>query len=430
MIKTIDRTTVPPFRTIDSINVPRVQALKLGNGIDLFTLSAGSQEITRIEFIFRAGMYHQPRALVASCTNSLLESGTERYTAEQISEGIDFFGSFLELQVEQDYATVTVYSLNKYLKQTLDYVAELIMKPVYPEHEFRIHVATKKQKHAINSQKVSVLAKRKFTSLLFGEKHPYGIDVSEQDFETLTVNDLRQFYTRQYNHGNCTIVAAGNLPADLRHLLDSSFGTPWGGPAGDKAGEIPSAGEKSGRFMFERADAIQSAIRVGKVLFNKTHPDYFAFQVLNTILGGYFGSRLMANIREDKGYTYGIGSAVTNLVHGGYFHISTEVGVDVTASALEEIYREIARLRSDLVPGSELETVRNYMLGNFLRSVDGPFALADKFRSIWEYGLDYGFYDEYFRQVKNVTPARLRDLANQYLAPDTFIECVVGNRKP
>jgi zinc protease len=187
----------------------------------------------------------------------------------------------------------------------------------------------------------------------------------------------------------------------------------------------PQAPDKMKNY-FERPDAIQSAVKVGRVLFNKTHPDYFKFQVLNSVLGGYFGSRLMANIREDKGYTYGIGSGINNLVRSGYFFISTEVGADVTSSTLSEIYKELKVLRENLIPDTELETVRNYMLGNFLRSVDGPFSLGEKFRAIWEYGLDYSFFDEYFRVVKSVTPGELRDIANQYLREEDMIECVVG----
>lgn len=167
-------------------------------------------------------------------------------------------------------------------------------------------------------------------------------------------------------------------------------------------------------------------MRVGRVLFNKTHEDYFKFQVLNTVLGGYFGSRLMANIREDKGYTYGIGSGLNNLVHSGTFFISTEVGADVTQQTLTEIYKELKLLREELIDEEELETVRNYILGQFLRSVDGPFTLADKFKSIWEFGLDYSFFDKYFHAVKTVTPKELRDLANKYLQEKDLIECVVG----
>lgn len=427
----LNRQQPPAFKTIDKINVIKTKQSKLDNGIDFYSLSAGSQEITKIEFIFKAGMYHQPATLIASTTNTMLESGTRTFTADQISDGIDFYGSFLELQVEQDFATITLYSLNKYMDESLAFIEEILKYPTFPEHEFKIHTANKRQKHAINSQKVNVLAKRKFTGLLFGEHHPYGIEVKDEDFDRVNINELKEFFNARYAYNNCTIIASGNLPTNILSTLNNFFGLGQWGSAGFKNNtkQVPLGTTTQLKHFVHKDDAIQSAIRVGRILFNKTHPDYFKFQVLNTILGGYFGSRLMANIREDKGYTYGIGSGINNLVHAGYFYVSTEVGADVTVQTLTEIYKEIKLLREKPVGKSELETVRNYMLGNFLRSVDGPFALADKFKAIWEYGLDYDFFDNYFAAVKTVTPAELQDLANKYLQENDLIECVAGKMK-
>lgn len=424
----LNRSSAPSFKTIDKIDVIKTQHQKLNNGIDVYSLSAGSQEIVKLEFTFRAGMYHQPATLIASTTNVMLESGTKSYSADQLSDGIDFFGSFLELQVEQDFATITLFSLNKYLDESLKFIEEIIKFPVFPEHEFKVHITNKKQKQAINSQKVSVLARRKFSELLFGPEHPYGRDVNESDFDRVSIAELKDFFSSHYNALNCTIFASGNLPAALNDTLNKYFGQDkWGGvQAKPSEALVDLKTTTQQKHFIQRDDAIQSAIRIGRILFNKTHPDYFKFQVLNTILGGYFGSRLMANIREDKGYTYGIGSGLNNLVHSGYFFISTEVGADVTKDTLKEIYKEIALLRDELVDPSELETVRNYILGNFLRSVDGPFSLSDKFKSIWEFGLDYDFFDNYFHAVKTVTPAELKDLANKYLQEKDLIECVVG----
>lgn len=423
----LNRSEAPAFKTIDKIDVIKANHSKLQNGIDFYSLSAGSQEIVKLEFVFRAGMYHQPATLVASTTNTMLESGTRSFSADQLSDGIDFFGSFLELQVEQDFAIVTIFSLNKYLDESLKFIEEILKYPVFPEHEFKVHIANKKQKHAINSQKVSVLARRKFTELLFGPVHPYGRDVHENDFDRISIDELKSFFTTHYNSLNCTIFASGNLPKNMLEVLNKHFGDGnWGGNSVNTNPIVQLATTQTQKHFIHRDDAIQSAIRIGRVLFNKTHPDYFKFQVLNTILGGYFGSRLMANIREDKGYTYGIGSGLSNLVHNGYFFISTEVGADVTNQTLEEIYKEINTLREKPVDITELETVRNYILGNFLRSVDGPFALADKYKSIWEFGLDYSFFDNYFHAVKTVTPAELRDLANKYLQEKDLIECVAG----
>lgn len=424
----IDRTQAPPFKTISKIDVIRTNHVKLNNGIDFFSLAAGSQEIVKIEFIFKAGMYQQPAPLIASTTNTLLETGTKSYSANQISDGVDFYGSFLELQVEQDFACLTLFSLNKYLNESLKFLEEIIKYPTFPSDEFKIHITNKRQKHAINTQKVSVVARRKFSELLFGSLHPYGVNVLDKDFDRINVKEVNDFFNKFYTYKNCTIIASGNLPTTISTTLNHFFGNDLWGQEPEVIQSVHIAAQTSSgqKHFIQRDDAIQSAIRIGRVLFNKTHPDYFKFQVLNTILGGYFGSRLMANIREDKGFTYGIGSGVNNLVQSGVFYISTEVGSDVAKPAIAEIYKEIAILREKLVDSSELETVRNYILGNFLRSVDGPFALADKFKSIWEFGLDYSFFDNYFTAVKNVKPNELRELANQYLQEKDLMECVVG----
>lgn len=426
----LNRAIAPAFKTISKIDVAKADHFQLNNGIDIYSINAGSQELTKLEFIFKAGMYYQPASLIASTTNSLLECGTKSFTANQISDGVDFFGSFLEFSVGQDYATITLFSLNKYLSQSLKFVEEVLKYPTFPQDEFQIHITNKKQKHQINSQKVSVLARRKFSELIFGEKHPYGIDVTDKDFDRINLNEVLSFFNTHYNFSNCTIVASGHLPANLNDTLTQFFGnTNWGNSQQKIVNHpIPFNTTKETKHFIFREDAIQSAIRIGRPLFNKTHADYFKFQMLNTILGGYFGSRLMANIREEKGYTYGIGSGLSSMVNGGNFFISTEVGADVCQPALDEIYKEIKLLRDDLVSEQELETVRNYILGQFLRSVDGPFALGDKFKSVWEFGLDYDYFTNYFNAVKSVTPKEIRDLANKYLKEEDLIECVAGKK--
>jgi len=426
---TLNRKLAPDFKTIDKIDIQHAESSTLDNGIKVYTIDSGSQELTKIEFIFKAGMYYQDQPLVASASNNLLETGTKSYTANQLSDEIDFFGSFFECAVDQDYSALALFSLNKYLDKSLHYVEEIIKYPTFPKDEFDIYISNKKQKHLVNSQKVNVLARRRFTELLFGEQHPYGRDVKTEDFDKLNLDVIKSFYRSHYHSSNCTIVASGKLPATLIQVLNQFFGqTTWGDvqPLNIPVTKLDTNPER--KHFIEKPDAIQSAIRVGRTLFNKTHPDYFKFQVLNTILGGYFGSRLMANIREDKGYTYGIGSGLSSLVNGGYFFISTEVGADVTNNTLEEIYKEIKLLRDHLVNPEELETVRNYVLGQFLRSVDGPYALADKFKAIWEFGLDYDYFEKYFDAVKKITPEEIKALANTYLQEKDLIELVVGKK--
>lgn len=427
---TLNRKQAPGFKTIDKIDIQKAESFTLKNGIKVYTINSGSQELTKVEFIFKAGMYYQTQPLLASATNNLLETGTKSYTANELSDNIDFFGSFFECNVSQDFSSLALYSLNKYLDKSLHYVEEIIKYPTFPKDEFDIYLSNKKQKHLVNSQKVNVIARRRFSELLFGEKHPYGVDVKTGDFDKLTLDRIKEFYKSYYHSGNCTIVASGKLPENLVDTLDQFFGKEkWGGADTIVIPKIELDTTTQQKHFVEKPDAIQSAVRIGRVLFNKKDPDYFKFQVLNTILGGYFGSRLMANIREDKGYTYGIGSGLASLVHGGYFFISTEVGTDVTNDTLKEIYKEIKLVREEEVDADELETVRNYVLGQFLRSVDGPYSLADKFKAVWEFDLGYDYFEKYFDAVKTITPKEIKDLANKYLQEKDLIELVVGKKQ-
>lgn len=423
----LNRTQAPGFKTIDHVEIQKAVYFKLDNGIPVHTIDAGSQELTRIELIFKAGNFYQDASLIAHSANSLVENGTNKYTANQLSDSIDFYGSFFEAACGLDHSSFALFSLNKHLESTLVFVEDMIRNATFPQEEVNTYLTNKKQKHLVNEQKVAHLARKKFGELLFGADHPYGMHPDTPDYDKTKRETIVDFYKKHYHYKNCTIMVAGKLPKDLHAILNRHFGMDkWGSGVEVNKKYSPATTASQKKNLLEKKDAVQSALRVGRRLFNKTHSDYFNFQVLNTVLGGYFGSRLMANIREDKGYTYGIGSGLSSLAQDGFFFISTEVGADVTQKALDEIYKEIEILQNDLVSENELETVKNYILGQFLRSVEGPFALSDKFRAIWEFGLGYDYYHRYFEAVKAANPRQLRDLAQQYLKKEDLTELVTG----
>lgn len=425
----IDRTISPDFKTVDKIEMIRATEKRLRNNIPVYSINAGTQELIKIEFLFGAGMYQQKMPLQASTVNAMLEEGTSKMNAAQIADAVDYYGAFLEVGVSQDNASVVLYTLNKHLQSTLPVVEDVIKNATFPEDELSTHLINKKQKFHVNNQKVATLARKRFTELIFGSKHPYGINVQESDFEAINRVHLIDFYKSFYGSNNCKIILAGKINENVFSLLDESFGgTDWTGKNDIKTNTIEVVSDKKREQLIYKEDALQSAIRIGKVLFNKTHPDFQSLQILNTVFGGYFGSRLMSNIREDKGYTYGIGSGIASLQHSGYFFISTEVGVDVCQKAINEIYFEMDRLRNELIPEDELQLVKNYLLGTFLRSVDGPFAMAERFKGILEYNLSYNYFDSYIATIKGVSASQLRDLANTYFDKESMIELVAGKK--
>lgn len=424
----IDRKVSPKIQDIKRAEVIRVSEIKLKNGIPVYYINAGTQDLVKIELLFPAGMWHQPSALVGSAASTMLQQGTSKKSSKEIAEMVDYYGAFLETSITQDFATVAIYSMNKHLASVLSVVEEIINDSVFSQDEWDVYLQNKKQSFIVNSQKVSYVSQKKFSELLFGNAHPYGHNVSEADYDNLKREDAYKFYKQSYTGKDTIIVASGNVTDVTLKLIEQYFGSLTPSIVKGKDPVSVSSANNYGAHYIEKKDALQSAIRMGKMLFTKSHPDYHGMLVLNTIFGGYFGSRLMANIREDKGYTYGIGSGMVSYTHGGYFTISTEVGADVTNAAVKEIYFELNKLQTEKVSDSELALVRNYMLGTFLRSIDGAFALADRFKGIHFNGLGYDYYDRYVETIRTITSEKLMELANTYLKKDEMLELVVGKK--
>lgn len=420
------RKSPPQLKIVDEINLQEPEKHILDNGIPVYLIDAGTQELTRIELVYNAGSYYQSQVLQAFFTNKCLTEGTASFDSKTIAETIDFHGAYLKTSNEKDKATVSLYSLNKHLDKLLPVLHEIALAPTFPEDEVHTIVKKQKQEFLVNMDKVSFVARHKFSSLLFGENHPYGQMGLEGDYDNVNSGLLKQYFGERYLGAEFSIIVCGKVPENIFKKLNGYFGKH---PVNQKnrTNHIPAINSVAQKNQFIAKDgSLQSALRLGKPMFNKLHPDYLKFKVMNTVFGGYFGSRLMTNIREDKGYTYGIGSGIASLQHAGMFFIASEVGTEVTQKALDEIFIEIDRMQTDLVPDEELMLVKNYMAGSFLRSADGPFALAELFKAVYPYKLDMGYYAKFIDTIKNITAEEIRDLAVSYLQPDSLIRLVVG----
>jgi zinc protease len=423
---TLNRKKAPKFKQVDNIEFLDVVKTYLDNGIEVNYINGGTQEILKIDFIFKAGNIFQTKPLVASSTNNIMKEGSKKYSALEISEGIDNYGAFFETENSYDTASLTLYTLTKHLHKLLPLVKDVILAPEFSEKEFDIFKKNAAERFKINLEKVSFIARSTFMSAIFGENHPYGTSVKLEDYDNLSIEDIRLHYNSNYNLNGCNIIISGKVKKEHIDTINTFFGQKITSKDSPSQQKLTVSKTDSSPIYIEKKNALQSAIRIGRTFPDKTHTDYFGLQILNTVLGGYFGSRLMKNIREDKGYTYGIGSGIQSLKEGGYFFISTEVGSDVTTKALTEIYKEIEIIRSQEISNEELELVKNYLLGQLLDSCDGPFSMASLFDSVNEYGLDYEFYNNYITTIKEITAKTLLELAVKYFKKSDLIEVVVG----
>ena len=423
---TLDRKKAPKFEQVNNIEFLDVVKTYLDNGIEVNYINGGTQEILKIDFIFNAGNIFQIKPLVASSTNNLMKEGSKKYSALEISEGIDNYGAFFETENSYDTASLTLYTLTKHLDKLLPLVKDVILAPEFSKKEFDIFKNNAAERFKINLEKVSFIARATFMSAIFGENHPYGSSVKLEDYNNLSIEDIILHYNSNYNLNGCNIIISGKVNKEHIDTINTFFGQKITSKDRPSQQKLTISKTDSSPIYIEKKNALQSAIRIGRTFPDKTHEDYFGLQILNTVLGGYFGSRLMKNIREDKGYTYGIGSGIQSLKKGGYFFISTEVGSDVTTKALTEIYKEIEIIRNQEISTKELELVKNYLLGQLLDSCDGPFSMASLFDSVNEYGLDYEFYNNYISTIKEISAKTLLELAVKYFKKSDLIEVVVG----
>jgi predicted Zn-dependent peptidase len=429
MNTTINRSTPPPSVPIENISIREIKQSTLANGIPLYSLSAGVQDVVKMELIFPNTNFNPEEPLLFSAANRLLSEGTSKHNAQQLAEMIDDFGAFYETSESADFCSVEVHTLNKHLSEVLPILFEIVTDAVFPESELGVYKQNNKQRLIVENEKVNSIARRKFGEIIFGNKHPYGFYVNPEDYDKLQQSSIKTFHKIQYTGNHCKMIVSGMVKDNTLKGLNDVFGKPdWMRSNGtsEKASKINASPQK--KTYIEKENAVQSAIRVGKLMFNKTHPDYHGMLVLNTLLGGYFGSRLMKNIREDKGYTYGIGSAMVSMRDGGYFFVASEVGADVCNAALGEIYKEIALLRTEPVSEEELQMVKNYMLGSFLKSIDGAFNLADRWKGLMFYNLGYDYYYRFIETIKSITPHQIMELAQKHFTEDSFYELVVGKK--
>ncbi|MCB0754605.1 MAG: insulinase family protein [Flavobacteriales bacterium] len=420
----LDRTQMPEFGKVESIDLIEPKVHHLSNGLPVFYINAGVQDVLKVELVFDTGTSTANKLLVGSSTVNLMKEGTNKRSAAEIAEAVDFYGSYLQAEVAHDQSSISLFTLNKHLKNTLPTLAEVYSEAAFPEREFETYVLQHQQEMLVNQQKVGYLGAKAFSAALYGNNHPYGRSAEVEDYLKLKRQDLVDHHDQEILSRIKYILVAGRTNEQTLPALETYFGSDKRLPIPEHAME--TNGESVKTVHVQKDDAVQNAIRVGRILFNRNHSDFIGMQILCTVLGGYFGSRLMSNIREDKGYTYGIGAGMVSLQHSGYLTISTQVGSDVCQAALNEVYFEIERLRKELIPISELELVRNYMLGSILKSIDGPFHLASKWKMYLEYGLGIDTHHDLIHRIKTITPERLKALANQYLQQDDLTQVTAG----
>ncbi|HOK26022.1 MAG TPA: pitrilysin family protein [Bacteroidales bacterium] len=419
----------PPVNPINIEFISQPEKIILSNKVPVYFIKGGNEEITKIDFVFRAGFTAEEIPLQSSTTARMLTEGSEHMTASEINHELDYYGITFNAASDRDSTIISAIFLNRHFTKALELLKEIIFSPRFPEDEFKTLMNRRLQWFLINREKVSTIATEYFFESVFGKSHPYGLRLNAEDFSRIKPAHLRNFHSRYYIPQEMTLFVSGKTPTGVIEHLENYVGSIVHYPADRKKSPPLPYGEKKRNLFIPKEGAVQSAIRIGSQTIKRSNPDFSSLLIVNTLLGGYFGSRLMKNLREEKGYTYGISSYLVSLDLAGYLLIATEVGKKYTQKAVKEIFKEIKILQKEPVKDKELEMVKNYMLSDLVRMFDGPFATAESFRLVWESGMDMSYFQTLAQKIKSITPDEIIHIARSYYDTGELYTVIAGPEK-
>ena len=422
------RKIAPPVNSVEKIDFLEPEHHLLPGGTSFFTLYGGTQEVVKLDFSFKAGIWFENSKLESTMAAAMISEGTHDKTAREIADKIDFYGAQLSSIPFYDNNYVSLLALKKHLPNLIPLLAEIIRDASFPEHEFEIARQKRKQRALVDAEKVGLVAQRTFLRTIMGKAHPYAPVPSPDAYDHVTLEGAKSHYNRHYYSANATLFASGDVDEEVKKMIVDNFGSGWGTPFPFKEDQ-PSVQSSQEKIIFiEKENANQNAVTIGKRVPGQHHPDSAGLKLLTTIFGGYFGSRLMSNLREEKGLTYGIHASVVSFVRDAIFMIHAEVTAEKTDEAIREIFHEMQRLRDELVPESELQPLRSFLLGRMLEDFDGPFARSQSFSSLYEAGLEVGYFDQIIHAIKTTTPEQIRNLARTYFDPESMYTVAAGKK--
>lgn len=411
-----------------NLKLDHIQEYVFNENINGFLIKKGKHPILKLEILFPAGRTFESKKVVAKACASLMKDGTKNYTSHQIAEKFDYYGASLHVPEQTDHISVIFYSLKPYFSALIPIVKEILRLATFPEEELNIYKKNQIEKLALDTSKNEIVAYREFTSLLYGQDHPYGYNTSKDLIEALERQDLVDHYQRHFISNGAKVILSGDIDDEIISIVsglladippNSSMATPYLFPEKfeNHAGEI---------FQIKGKQKNQAAIKLGGRTIQRNHTDFPGLYILNTILGGYFGSRLNLNLREDKGYTYGVYSSLDAHKYSAYFMTSVECSPKNVQKCLGLISDEIKKLQDEPIPIPELQMVKNYLNGYLLAAMDGPLNTSDLVKSIVADDLPLTFFDTLVNKIQTIEAGELQSLAQNYLKMEYWTTVIVS----
>ena len=420
----VNRKVGPGIKPINDIHLPEVSFYTLSNGVPVYEINTGLQDAFKVELMTLGGRLNESKKMVSRATSSLIRDATMSYTQKELAEKLDFFGVALSAKFNMDVTSLIMYSLNKHADSVIPILGNIYLNPLFSSTELEKY----KQRNINNLQveitKNDVLAYREYTEHLFGGDHIYGYNSTESRYAQLEIDDLIQHHKLHYGIQNTVIILSGKITEDIRNSIDRELGS-FEKNSPLKFYHDPQPASHDSRLVLNGKGKFQDSIITGKRLFNKTNQDYAPMIVANTVLGGYFGSRLMKIIREEKGYTYNIGSYMDMLKYDGFYYISTDVAPENTTDTINEIDIQIKRLQDKLVNSDELTMVKNYILGNVLNMLDGPFKVSNWIKTLVTHDISLLRGHEIIQEIQHTNALQIQEMFQKYYQKEDLFQLIV-----
>jgi predicted Zn-dependent peptidase len=426
------RAELPPPGDSTEFKVPAVKRFRLRNGLQVVLAESHKLPLFAAQMVLRTGNAANPRgkAGLANLVADMLDEGTARRSASEIAEQIAQLGAVLRSNAGWDDSSLAVSGLSEHLDRALEVWADVLLGPAFAQGELervRENLLSTLARHKDYPQIVAGLT---FARVLFGDGHPYGWPPhgAEETVKSITAKDLKGFHERYYRPGNAVLVVAGDVSeAALRPKLEKLLGR-WQGKAGTApTPPRPQVAERMRIHLVDKTGAPQSSIRVGLVGIERKHPDYHRALVMNTILGGSF-KRLALNLREAKGWTYGVGSSFDARRTPGPWSAGGEFVAAHTADAVAEIVKEIEALRLEDVTDRELQETKDEIVKAFPAHFATANQVAAQMAALAVYGLPDRELTTFCAKIAAVTTTDVRKMAQKYLRPERLAVVVVGDR--
>lgn len=425
---TVDRSCPPPVSGFTGLHLEFPRCVSLRNGIPVWVIDNGEDDINRLTYYFDGGMLHEDRPYQAALTMATLAEGNAHRDAAAIAESFDYYGSLKQANSGDAHSVVSLSSLNDNFAGALEVMQQCVATATFPDHEFGIIRQQQVSNCEIALERVKYLAMKEMKRLYYGDGHPLSMRATPGDIAALTPDDALRFHRRHFVPARCRLVLAGRITDRELATVDDLVGS-WQ-PAGAPPEPVTWHVDPSPQMLsiVDKPGAVQSAIVITVPTVGRRHPHYFKLRLLVMALGGYFGSRLVSNVREDKGYTYGIVANLLGSAFDAYVGIATECDTKYTRAVIDEIKKELRRLRDETMGDDELYTVKQHMLSSLAKQLDTPFSIAGYVGSTIMHGVYPEYYNEQVAAIAAATPRDLQEMAQRYL-PDDKLRIVIATDK-